>query len=205
MGNPATLSQAPQAAPPQSHERAAAAAVRLFVGFAAFGAGAVNLAISSSFLAGAAGAPGSTEYTAAVLAGLWGAGLTTAAVLHFARGNVPFRGPVRAALMAAAVVHVAAVVLSTPATSKLALSHLAALLLTLMITAAAAWLRRSGDRKGGAPPPQQPGRLLLAAFAGAVLVAGITTPGLAASSAGEWAVPHGGHGIPSLPGDHHQR
>ncbi|TLM85014.1 hypothetical protein FDW83_05730 [Pseudarthrobacter sp. NamE2] len=200
------MDPAPQAAAPQSPEQPAAAAVRLFVGFAAFGAGAVNLAISSSFLAGAAGVPGPAEYIAGALAGLWGAGLTTAAVLHLAKGNVPFSRPVRAALMAAAVVHVAAVVFATPATSGLSLSHLAALLLTLMITAAGAWLCRSGNRKGdGAAPAPQPGRLLLAAFAGAVLVAGITTPGLAASSAGESAVPHGGHGISSLPGGHHQR
>ncbi|WP_457972028.1 hypothetical protein [Arthrobacter sp. D1-17] len=37
------------------------------------------------------------------------------------------------------------------------------------------------------------GRLLLGAFAGAVAIAAITTPGLAASTAGQFAVPHSSH------------
>jgi uncharacterized membrane protein len=88
--------------------------------------------------------------------------------------------------------------------SSLNISHLAALLLTLMIVASAAWLRRhqTGSDDGGAPAGVPPGRLLLAAFAGAVLVAGVATPGLAASTAGQYAVPHG-HGDPALPADHH--
>jgi hypothetical protein len=82
-------------------------------------------------------------------------------------------------------------------------------LLTLMVIASVGWLGRSGDRRQRmATYPQaagmRPGRLLLAAFAGAVLVAGITTPGLAASTAGQYAVPHGGHGH-LAPAGHHQR
>jgi hypothetical protein len=92
---------------------------------------------------------------------------------------------------------------------------LAALLLTLMIVASCAWLNRQrvhGNQRGpgndyGGPPgtAARPGRLLLAAFAGAVLVAGIATPGLAASTAGRYAVPHGQHGDTGLPNGHHQR
>ena len=197
--------QAPASAP---DGRPATAAVRLFAGFAGLGAGTVNLAISSSFFAGVAGFPAEAAYAAGGLAGLWGAGLLTASVLHLARGHLPGLRAGTAALLAATGVHVAAMALGTPAGSILDLSHLAALLLTLMVIAARAWLHRSGSGNGGAgrtASGAQPGRLLLAAFAGALLVAGITTPGLAASAAGQSAVPHGGHGSTPPAVDHHGR
>lgn len=46
------------------------------------------------------------------------------------------------------------------------------------------------------------GRMLVAAFAGALAVAAVATPGLAASTAGQFAVPHGSHGG-GAPGGHH--
>lgn len=46
------------------------------------------------------------------------------------------------------------------------------------------------------------GRMLIAAFAGALAVAAVATPGLAASTAGQFAVPHGSHGG-GAPGGHH--
>jgi len=85
----------------------------------------------------------------------------------------------------------------------LGISHLAALLLTLMTLAATFWLgRRSPSLPGGsgqngsgqnASGRMGAGTLLAAAFTGALLVAAITTPGLAASTAGQFAVPHGEH------------
>ena len=84
----------------------------------------------------------------------------------------------------------------------LSLSHLAALLLTLMIIAAKAWLGRQPggddggvDVDGGRPASggTGAGRLLATAFAGALAVAAIATPGLAGSTAGQFAVPHGSH------------
>lgn len=197
--------QAPASAPDR---RPATAAVQLFAGFAGLGAGTVNLAISSSFLAGVAGFPAPAAYAGGGLAGLWGAGLLTASVLHMARGHLPGRRGATAALLAAAGVHVVSIAVGTPAGPVPNLSHLAALLLTLMVIAARAWLHRSGTGNGGpgrAATGARPGRLLLAAFAGAVLVAGITTPGLAASAAGQSAIPHGGHGATPPAVDHHGR
>lgn len=111
-------------------------------------------------------------------------------------------------LLTASGAHVAALAFSSD-TSGLHLSHLAALLLTLMIVASGAWLKgrrlRGMDDDGMAPAAARPGILLLTAFAGAVLVAGIATPGLAASTAGQFAVPHGQHGGPAMPAGHHQR
>jgi multisubunit Na+/H+ antiporter MnhB subunit len=106
-------------------------------------------------------------------------------------------------------VHLAGIVFTASGTPGLGLTQLSALLLNLMVIASVGWLGRSGDRRQRmATSPQaagmRPGRLLLAAFAGAVLVAGITTPGLAASTAGQYAVPHGGHGH-LAPAGHHQR
>lgn len=143
---------------------------------------------------------------AGVLAGLWGAALLAGAVVFLVRERPAGGHWTRYALSGAAVVHLAAIAFGA---SGLSLTQLSALLLTLMAIASIGWLRRSGERRqhrDTAPQPvgMRPGRLLLAAFAGAVLVAGIATPGLAASTAGQYAVPHGGHGTPA-PGGHHQR
>ena len=182
----------PPQAVPQAHP-----SVRLVTGFAGFGAGSVNLAIASSFFAAGSGEP--ERVIAGAVAGLWGAALLAGAVVFLARDRPAGGRRVRYALAAAAVTHLAAIAFPSPATSGLNLTHLSALLLTLMIIASLAWLgRASGEKRA-----MRPGRLLLAAFAGAVLVAGITTPGLAASTAGQYAVPHGGHGN-LAPGGHHQ-
>ena len=206
-----------------SVEGPAAAAVRLFAGFAGFGAGSVNLAVSSSLLAERAGAGGSGQAAFGVLAGLWGAALILGTVYSLSRGRFPAPALSATLLLVASGIHVAAIWLGRGPSSGLNLSHLAAMLLTLMILASAAWLRRKEqDLKqrrvgpqphstddGGFPAAVRPGRLLLAAFAGAVLVAGIATPGLAASTAGRYAVPHGQHGEPMDPTghlpSHHQR
>lgn len=181
--------------------------VRLVTGFAGFGAGSVNLAISSSILAAGSAQP--ERIIAAVLAGLWGTALLAGAVVFLARDRSAGGRWVQYPLAAAAVAHLAAIAFPAFVTSGLGLTQLSALLLTLMIIASLAWLRRTQRLDGrrqqaaGERAGDRPGRLLLAAFAGAVLVAGISTPGLAASTAGQYAVPHGGHGN-LAPGGHHQ-
>ena len=210
-----------------------AAAVGLFAGFAGFGAGAVNLAIAASLLlAPAADArPVNTLSVAAgAIAGIWGCALLAWTVLTLRRGHMPWAAGTMAMLAAAAFVHAAAAAgqglgggslsghgLSGPSPNggSLVVSQLAALLLTLMIVASAGWLRRqgtSGDKAtatvtasaaGADTAGLRPGRLLLAAFGCAVLVAAVATPGLAASTAGQFAVPHGSHGIPAPGGQHH--
>lgn len=208
MNRTATARTLEPGAAPEAVEGPATAGVRLFAAFAGFGAGTVNLAISSSLFAGTAGAAGPAQFAAGGLAGLWGAGLLAAAVVNLARGTFPESRTARSTLLAAAAVHVAAALFNAPAGAGLNLSHLAALLLTLMIIAAVAWLSRNGSRSQASAPSTSathPARLLLAAFAGAVLVAGIATPGLAASAAGQFAVPHGEHGLTPPPGGHHQR
>ncbi|SFU05522.1 hypothetical protein [Arthrobacter sp. ov118] len=184
-----------------------AAAVGLFAGFAGFGAGAVNLAISASLLlppaAGAGAPPAGGLAAAGAVAGIWGLAVLAWTVLTLRRGQLMRTGPTTALLAAAALVHaVAAAGGQSMSSGSLVVSHLAALLLTLMILAAAGWLRRHGSGAGTAPggadtASLRPGRLLLAAFGCAVLVAAVATPGLAASTAGHFAVPHGSHGAPA--------
>ncbi|MBT2530650.1 hypothetical protein J7E83_00630 [Arthrobacter sp. ISL-48] len=189
---------------PRPTEGPAFPAVRLFAGFAGFGAGAVNLALSSSLLAGPAGSGAPRQVALGILAGLWGASLILTAGVFLNGARIPASRWWSALLVAAAGIHAAALLMTRGSASSLNISHLAALLLTLMIIASAAWLRRhaTGYDDGVAPAAGRPGRLLLAAFAGALLVAGIATPGLAASTAGQYAVPHGQHGDPPLHSNH---
>ena len=178
--------------------------VRLVTGFAGFCAAAVNLAISSSFFA--AGSPDPVGRLAGLTAGLWGTALLAGAVAFLAKDRLAGNRWARYALAGAAAAHLAAIAFPVSTSSRLSLTQLSALLLTLMIIASLGWLQRHSPPADGTPQPagvgMRPGRLLLAAFAGAVLVAGITTPGLAASTAGQYAVPHGEHGN-LAPGGHH--
>ena len=196
------------AAVPATQGMSRSDAVRLFVGFAGLGAAAVNLAVASSLFA-AAGTdfpgtdfPGRAAGAAAAL--LWGAALLGWTVAGLSRNRFPMPRASALLLPAAAAAHVAAMVLGAASgMAGLGISHLAALLLTLMILAATSWLGRSSPNLSGGPGQNTSGRrgagtLLAAAFAGAVLVAAITTPGLAASTAGQFAVPHGEH-----TGSHH--
>ncbi|MDQ0864145.1 hypothetical protein [Arthrobacter globiformis] len=188
---------------PASQETFRSDAVRLFAGFAGLGAAAVNLAVASSLFAAVGPAlPARAAGAAAAL--LWGVALLGWTVAGLSRNRFPLPRASALLLPAAATAHVAAIVLGAGSgMAGLGISHLAALLLTLMILSATLWLGRrspglprgSGQNASGRLGA---GTLLAAAFTGAVLVAAITTPGLAASTAGQFAVPHGEHA-----GGHH--
>jgi hypothetical protein len=190
-------------------------AVLLLAGFAGFGAAAVNLAISSSlFVAG--GVPGHQwPMPLAAAAAMWGVALLGWTVAALRNGSFPLPGWSAVLLAAAAAVHLLAIV--TGASGNMAglnVSHLAALLLTLTIIAARGWLRRQTPGRmddgglpgtGSAAGASGAGRMLAAAFAGALAVAAIATPGLAASTAGQFAVPHGSHSDGGAGGHHGPR
>jgi hypothetical protein len=83
---------------------------------------------------------------------------------------------------------------------------LTAAALELILLGAVGWLnRRTTLPTGPAMVGPSAGPLLIVTFAAALLVAAITTPGLAATAAGEQAVPHGEHGSPHIspPSGHH--
>ncbi|MFF2316779.1 hypothetical protein ACFVTE_10975 [Arthrobacter sp. NPDC058097] len=188
---------------PATHDICRSDAVRLVAAFAGLGAAAVNLAVASSLFAAAGPAlPARAAGAAAAL--LWGTGLLGWTVAGLRRNRFPLPGTSAILLPAAAALHVVAIILGAGSgMAGLGISHLAALLLTLMILAATSWLRRRSPGVPGGPGQSEPGQsesgrlgagqLLAAAFAGALLVAAITTPGLAASTAGQFAVPHGEH------------
>jgi hypothetical protein len=76
----------------------------------------------------------------------------------------------------------------------------AASLLNLAVALILAVDRRPRRTRTHAESSARPGRYLLGMVLGAMAVAGIVTPALAATNAGMYAVPHGEHGTPS-PGD----
>ncbi|MCD4853023.1 hypothetical protein LN996_19575 [Arthrobacter sp. AK01] len=168
------------------------AATLLFVYFAAMAAGMVELSLAAGYLTGSV-TSGPAIAGAATLAGglaflawsLWGLHRNT---LVFSRYALPV-------LAVAAAAHLAATVTGVTTQRSLDVSHFAALGLTLMALAGAGWLRRQHKTNdGGAHGQPRTGRLLAAAFGAAVVVASVATPGLAASMAGQHAVPHGEHG-----------
>ncbi|ABM06326.1 hypothetical protein [Paenarthrobacter aurescens] len=183
------------------------AAALLFVYFAAMAAGMVELSVAAGYLTGTnsvtpglvvAGVATLTAGLAFLAWSLWG--------LH--RNSLVFDRYAVPALAAAAAAHIAVMAAGVSTQRSLEVSHLAALGLTLMALAGAGWLRRQHKTNdGGAHGQPRTGRLLAAAFGAAVVVATVATPGLAASMAGQHAVPHGEHGQgynPALdPGRHH--
>ena len=79
---------------------------------------------------------------------------------------------------------------------------LAALLELFAAGVLAVHIRRenAGDRPAPAAPSA--GKYLLGLFIGALVVAGVTTPALAATEAGQFAQPHGQHGVVVEDGGH---
>ena len=82
------------------------------------------------------------------------------------------------------------------------LPMLVASLLDLAIAIGITWILRRDPAR--AAVPLRPGRYLLALGAGALVVAALTTPALAATEAGAAAIPHGPDGPFELilPGEH---
>lgn len=106
------------------------------------------------------------------------------------RGPVPFARPTTLVLVVAAPL----VLLSAPLTATVpTAAEASALALGLLTAVLIAWQLRLGP--GDTAPSA--GRQALALFLGAMVVATLTVPGLAATNAGEHAVPHGSHGLPA--------
>lgn len=142
--------------------------LRQWAAFAALGAGLVHIALG----AGAAIGP------AAVLIAI-GAGELLWAVLVLARGRILAPRTATAATVAVVLVWIAAVVVGDGFGVD-PLPMFAAVLLDLLVAGIVVASARStrAERAPGA------GRMLLGAFVGALLVAGIATPALASSPAG---------------------
>jgi hypothetical protein len=193
-------------------------AVRLFAALAGIGAGALTLGLSSNLLAsalqfaagGGAGwmpalpalpgfAAAAVVATAAVLLLLW-------AVKSLRGDTLAWQLPVRRVLPLAVALQLTLLVLGLwqlPVSGRrFDLTLACTIVLELAILACAGWLHRrnapgaSVRNAVGAPGSGGAGatRILASMFASAVLVSAVATAGLAASTAGHFAVPHGEHG-----------
>ncbi|WP_427007377.1 hypothetical protein [Pseudarthrobacter sp. H2] len=182
-------------------------AIRMLSAFAGLGAGTLSFGISSTLLT-SAGSPWS--WAGALAAAVWGIVLTAWAIqsLHF--GNPVWSGVMIRLVAVSVLMHIASVIHGiwwVPASARsLDVAGLSALALELALVGSVGWLARHGARRG-APAAISPsaGRLLPAIFAAALAVAAVTTPGLAATAAGQHTVPPGEHGSPQIqsPAGHH--
>lgn len=176
----------------------------LCVGIAALGIAALSSAASSSLVASLNGTVG--------LATWWGWALTvgsvawagTALLYAFSTlrsGNPPLTGVAVRVVGLAAFIHLATVLIglwSVPAESRyLDVTVASLVILELTIVALMGW-RHNKDKRtpSGSTAGWKPSALAVTGtmFGVSILVASITTVGLAASTAGQLAVPHSGHG-----------
>ncbi len=173
------------------------AAALLFFCFAVLATGMVELSIAAGYLLGPVSGTG-TSVAAGAAALVAGIGCLGWSLTGLHRGSIPYPRATVPALAATAAVHAAAVVGGLfKATPIVDAGQLAALALCLMGLGSAGWLgRQPFINDGGRNSQPRTGRLLAAAFAAAVVVSSVATPGLAASFAGQRAVPHGGHTQP---------
>jgi hypothetical protein len=157
---------------------------------AAWGAGLIELALG----AGALTAGGAARGAGAALVALGAAGLVWGATtLGRGRIVVPRSGVVGAlAGIAAGTVALA----TDPARISVVAFAVGALLLVSVALACVARLRALREGRADAAPPR-----LWTLFVAAVVVAGIVTPALGATEAGQLAPDHGTHGIVD-PGHH---
>lgn len=173
----------------------------LFRAFAALGSGLCFFALSADGLLTAAESGGPVEAGSGVAAGIWAVAQTVWGLLALHGGDsgrrfgvTVLRGtpsvlPAAAAVVLGALVWTA--LLAPEGSRRLDLTLVSALVLMLLQLGAHGVLRR----RGRASRQIAPARMLAGMFGCAVLVAAITTPGLAASTAGDFAVPHGQHGL----------
>ncbi|GAB3521923.1 hypothetical protein GCM10027402_12940 [Arthrobacter monumenti] len=173
-------------------------ATRLLAAFAGFGAALLTFGISSNLVYASSGFSLVT-YPSAVLAGLWALGLVAWSIMTMRRGVVLWVKPMVSLLSFTSLVLLGSLVhevwISTSESSEFDATVAGALALQLIMLAAIGYLRRLGPRPASGSLPAA--KLLLALAAAATLVSAITVPGLAATTAGDFAVPHGSHGVPS--------
>lgn len=156
-----------------------------------------------------------------LIPGLWMAGIVSAAYslatlayafLSLRKGFLPKESVLLLVLGSAALLHLAGLLQGLwrmPEAGRTFDVTLASLLvLELSVVAVVGWRRNAVlRRQPGRGSQREPSAVLIvgAIFAASILVAAITTVGMAASTAGDLAVPHSGHGgshdAPVVPGN----
>ncbi|WP_162150481.1 hypothetical protein, partial [Arthrobacter sp. H5] len=203
-GAPAPTTADGQHGPAQPPAAVLPEAVRQLGAFAAFGSGLMFFALASDVLVASTPDLSGWYYGPAGAMLVW-AVLQTAWAVAFLRAGDQRPSFVSRLLLATlpALLPIACTTsiavlgwsafLVPPTTRTLSATLISAVVLQLILLSCLGYLRR---RVAAAPKPARPpsaGRLLAAMFASALLVARVATPGLAASTAGDFAVPHGEH------------
>lgn len=182
-----------------------AESVRTLAAFAGLGAATLSFGTSATLLTTASGSPWAMAGT--VAAGLWGAALLVWAVQSLRTGAPAWPRVLLRVALVWVFLHLVAVAAGIwwPGGSSRSLdgTALSAAVLELVILGCVGWVGRQTFRPSDRPIAAWP--LLAVTFAAALIVAAITTPGLAATAAGQHAVPHGEHGssTQSAPAGHH--
>ena len=153
------------------------AVVRTWLGFLALGAGLIHLAL-------VIGSP----LAAAIPLLLIGIAEFGWGVVTFASTRIPLPRVARIGVLVPILGWVTLLVVGGAAIGVRILPMLVASLLDVAIAVAITIVLRRTPREGA---PLAAGRYLLAVGVGALIVAALTTPALAATEAGEFAVPHG--------------
>lgn len=198
-------------------------AVRLFTALAGLGAGVLTLGLSSNVLVSGQqppaadggqlpGLPGLPGLAAAVLLAAAAVSLICWSVQSLRADTLAWQRAMRGVLPAAVALELAVLIYGLwqlPVSNRrFDLTLACTIILELAILGCAGWLRRhrppqqqpaGGARAGDADAGPwtkdvRPGWILGSMFISAVLVSAVATAGLAASSAGHFAVPHGEHG-----------
>lgn len=170
----------------QSRPALAGPAAPSWPAIAAWGAGLVQLALGAGAIMTAGGGP--AIRVAGILLVVIGAGALGWGAATLARGRIVVPRLSIAGSLAGILAATAAMVLDPTRVSVFAVAAGIALLIAVALGSALT-LRRA--RHGGAAKADAGHRHLVGLILGAVLVAGIVTPALAATEAGQHAVPHG--------------
>ncbi|NVM93897.1 hypothetical protein [Arthrobacter wenxiniae] len=176
----------------------------LCVGIAAVGMAALGSAASSSLAAslnGTAGLAAWWGWAAAIGSAGWAGTALLYAVATLRAGHLPLPGLAVRAVGVAVSVHLAGVLIGlwrVPEESRFLDVTVASLLvLELSVLALMGWQRNKAARTPSGPGAgwkPSPLGVVGTMFAASILVASVATLGLAASTAGQLAVPHSGHG-----------
>lgn len=186
----------------------------LSVSIAAVGIAALSSAAASSLIAGLNGVGGAAawvQWVAVIVASSWAAAGLLYAFVSFRTANLPRTILTVRAVVAAASAHLAILIVGMwrlpEDLRSLDLTLASLLVLELSVIAVLGWQHNSGLRVRVPGARHKPSALAVVGtlFAASILVASVTTVGMAASTAGELAVPHSGHGATTpgspLPGN----
>lgn len=181
-----------------------------YASLALLGIASLAIAAASSLLpwlnAGAESAAGSGlaavwPWVAGLVSAAYGLGALLYGLASLRSGTLPRVDAAQVVLAVAGAVHLAALLAGLwrmPESGRSFDVTLAALLvLELSVLATLGWRRNAATRRrpGRRAPRQLPAAAVVGTlFAASVFVAALTTAGMAASTAGELAVPHPGHG-----------